>query len=579
MKQYQDSFTPRMLKRLLIPSLLSSAGLAFADMADAIVIGQRMGAVGLAAISLSLPLYMVYNVFMHGLGIGGSVRFSQLMGEGKKEEAVRCYNRVMQAGILLSVVIAALVNLFPGPVLRILGTAPADGDLYLASKDYVQVIALGAPLFFASYMLNYFLRNDGSERLASAGFLFGNLTDIALNVVFVLHLDMGTKGAALATLIGLAAGILCYLPGICSPSHFLRPAFCGVDAEEVFSCLKTGLATSSQYVFQMFFYLIANNVLMRLAAENGVAVFDLLQNASYLILYLYEGTAKAMQPLISTFYGEKNSKAARYTLRLGLVRGTAAGAAAALLISLFPGVICRIFGLEGEELIGMGTLALHIYCGGTVFAGASIMLETYFQSSGQEKSAFVIAFLRGCGVLLPCTVLFSFLPLERFWWLYPATEAVSLGLFLLWRKAAGVKEESFAADRVLGRTLCGGREEIAGLTEEIEAFCDRWSAAPKQKYFVTMAVEEVCLAIITRAFGNGGTGEIQVTVAALENGEFELHIRDNAETFNPFSLHTAKVGKEKGVDMDAMGMLVIRRQAKDFFYRHYQGFNSLMIRI
>ncbi len=579
MKQYKDSFTPRMLKRLLIPSLLSSAGLAFADMADAIVVGQKMGAVGLAAISLSLPLYMVYNVFMHGLGLGGSVRFSQLMGEGKKEEAVCCYNRVMQAGVVLSVVIALLVNLFPGPVLGILGTAPADGDLYLASKGYVQVIALGAPLFFINYMLNYFLRNDGSERLASAGFLLGNLTDIGLNAVFVLRLGMGTEGAALATLIGLAVGIFCYLPGVFSPTHFLRPAFCGLNMEEVFSCLKTGLATSSQYVFQMLFFLIANNVLMDLAAENGVAVFDLLQNASYLILYLYEGTAKAMQPLISTFYGEKNSGSARYTLRLGLIRGIAAGTFAALLICVFPEMICRVFGLEGEELIRLGTQALHIYCAGTVFAGISIMLETYFQSSGQEKSAFVIAFLRGCAVLLPCTVLFSFLPLNRFWWLYPATEAVSLGLFLIWRKASGMEEKTFDRERVFSRTIRSGKEEMSEITEEIEAFCGRWNASGKQKYFVTMAVEEVCLAIITRAFGKGEAGEIQVTVAALENGDFELHIRDNAVTFNPFSLQTAKVGKEKGVDMDAMGMLVIRRQAKDFFYRHYQGFNSLMIRI
>lgn len=94
-----------------------------------------------------------------------------------------------------------------------------------------------------------------------------------------------------------------------------------------------------------------------------------------------------------------------------------------------------------------------------------------------------------------------------------------------------------------------------------------------------MAVEEVCLAIITRAFGKRKGGVIQVTVLALENGEFELHIRDNAVIFNPFSLQTAQADKDTGIDMDAMGILVIRSQAKDFFYRHYQGFNTLMIRI
>ena len=58
---------------------------------------------------------------------------------------------------------------------------------------------------------------------------------------------------------------------------------------EVISCFRTGFATSSQYIFQMAFLLIANNVLMSMSGENGVAVFDMVQNASYLILYLYEG--------------------------------------------------------------------------------------------------------------------------------------------------------------------------------------------------------------------------------------------------------------------------------------------------
>lgn len=575
----QDSFTPKMFRRLMVPSLMSSIGLAFGDMADAVVVGQEMGAVGLAAISLSLPLYMVYNVFMHGLGIGGSISFSQLLGEGKKEEAVRCYNQVMQTGILIGLLIAAVVNLFPESILRLLGTVPSDGALYETSRIYLRMIALGAPLFFINYMLNYFLRNDNCERLAGAGFLLGNVTDIVLNLVFVLWLGMGIQGAALATLIGLTVGIASYLPAVLSSEHYLRPFWYRVKTGEVFSCFKTGFATSSQYVFQMIFLLIVNNVLMELAAENGVAVFDLLQNASYLVLYLYEGCNKAMQPLISTFYGEKNPEAAAHTRRLGLTWGTLIGAAAALLIFLFPETVCRIFGLDSAELIHLGSQALRIYCSGTVFAGISIMLETCYQSFKEEKSAFMIALLRGCAVLLPCTVVFSVLPLPFFWFLYPFTELASLGIFLFWKKKYGTDTAAFDTARLFRETIRNGTKDMAGLTDRLEAFCVQWHASVKQKYFVVMSVEEVCMAIITRGFGAGKTGEIQITVAALETGEFELHVRDSAESFNPFSLQTAKVGKKQGVDLDAMGMMVIRSQAKDFFYRHYQGFNSLTIRI
>lgn len=578
MSERKDTFTPRMFRRLLVPSLASSLGLAFADMADAVVVGQRMGAVGLAAISLSLPLYMVLNVFMHGLGLGGSVRYSQLLGEGKSQQAVDCFNRVMQAGLAVSVLIAAVVNLFPQTVLGLLGTTPADGALYSASRSYLCIIALGAPLFFLNYMLNYFLRNDDNQRLASAGFLLGNATDILFNIVFVLGMDMGTVGAAAATLIGLLTSVLCYLPGLFSKNHILRFAVTKPDMCQTFSCFKTGLATSSQYIFQMLFLLIANNVLIRMAGENGVAVFDMVQNASYLILYLYEGTAKAAQPLISTLYGEKNNTAARRTLSLGLRWGIIAGGAATVLICLFPGIICGVFGLHGAELRALGALALRLFGLGSTFAGVSIILESYYQSVNEERSAFVIAFLRGCAVLLPCTVVFSFLPLAVFWGLYPVTEVLSLALFLAWRRLTRQEGAADAAP-VYHLTIHNNNEDITELTTGIEAFCEQCEASPRQQYFVTMAAEEVCMVIISNAFGDMDDGEIQVTLVALENKDFELHIRDNATFFDPFSLQTGRIGGKEQVDMDAMGMLVIKQQAKEFFYRQYQGFNTLVVRI
>ena len=494
-----DRFAPRMFRRLLVPSLASSLGLALADMADAVVVGQRMGATGLAAISLSLPLYMVFNVCMHGQGIGGSVRYSRLLGEGKAAAAVACFNRTMRAGLALGVLIALLVNLFPALVLRLLGTSPADGALFAASENYVRIIALGAPLFFASYMLGYFLRSDDQQKLASAGFLVGNGVDILLNLVFVLWLDGGTAGAAWATLLGLVATLACYAPGLVFRKRILRLRWPRAGAREVLACFRTGLATSSQYAFQMAFLLIANNALLRMAGENGVAVFDMVQNASYLILYLYEGTAKAAQPLVSTFYGEKNMVSARRTRSLSLFWGLVAGSVAAALVSAFPGAVCGVFGLRGAELTRLGARALRLFCLGSAFAGASILLETYFQSIEEERRAFIIALLRGCVVLLPVTFLFSFAPLKGFWWLYPANECLSLGLFGLYCRLTRGRGAAFDAARVFSRTIRGSGEEVTRMNEDIEAFCQRWNAQPRQRYFVTMATEEVCMAIIANS--------------------------------------------------------------------------------
>ena len=99
----KDYFTPRMFYKLLIPSVFSSLGFALADMADALVIGQKVGATGLAAISLCLPLFMIINIFMDGLGIGGSIHFSQKLGEGENKKAVDCFKSLIQCRSSLEV--------------------------------------------------------------------------------------------------------------------------------------------------------------------------------------------------------------------------------------------------------------------------------------------------------------------------------------------------------------------------------------------------------------------------------------------------------------------------------------------
>ncbi len=579
MSNTKDVFTAKMFGRLFVPSLCASFGLAFSDMADALVVGLRMGETGLAAIGMTLPMFMAINLLMHGFGIGGSVRYSQLLGAGRSEEAVRSFNQVLQWALGVSFAFAALVNLFPSTLMQLLGATGTDAMTYDQTLTYARVIAAGAPIIFLNYILNYYLRCDDQQKRASAGFLAGTLTDIGLNALLVLVLDMDILGAALATLSGSLVAVLVYLPGLIRHKGVLRVRRFRPSAREAFSCFRTGLSSSVQYVYQLAFLLMANHTLLRISGETGVAVFDMVQNASYLITYLYDASAKALQPLASTFYGEKNRAALSHALRLALWCGLGFGVAAALALSAFPEAVCSAFGLSGVQVLGEGARALRIYCLSTAFAGVSITLETYCQSIERERDAFVIATLRGCAVLLPATLLFSLLRPGAFWWVFPVVEAVSLGAYLLWRRLRPAPADKFPPERVLSGLIRSRTEDLAGLLEQIDEFCGRWAATPRQQYYVNMAVEEISVAIIENAFARMRDGYIQITLIACEDGDFELHIRDNASFFDPFSLDTNKVSEEGDYDMDAMGMLVIKKQAKTFFYRQYQCYNTLVVRI
>ena len=580
----RDRFTLPMYRRLWGPAMLSSLGWAFSDMADAVVVGQKLGTVGLAAISLILPIYMVNSMFAHGLGLGGSIRYSRLLGSGDPGKAKDNFAQILAMTLLISLSIAVFGSIFITPLLAVLGTRPSDGALFEATRAYLRIQLLATPLFYLSTVLNYYLRNDGSEKRAGLGSVVGNVCDIAFNFILVLGVGMGTAGAALATAIGLVITLAIYAPGFFLKDHLLRVALprkgwfkSGVQM------LRGGLATSVSFLYQMVFILLCNNVLMRMSGEAGIAVFDIIQNTSYLILYLYEGTARAMQPILSTYHGEQNEPGLKSLLRIGCISGILVGGAMILLVALWPQGICLLFGVAGTATEGLAHIALRIYALAAFFAGLNVLMCNYFEAYEQERSSFLIQTLRGIILLLPTTLLCMRWGVQRFWWLFPITEIGSTLVIyvnhLLFRRRNVMDRDQVAEERVFRRTIPSTNNDIGSASADLEAFCEKWGATMRQQYTVMMAVEELGVTILQHGFQGRDDGYIQITVIAQENGDFELHLRDDAVHFDPFSLNTSRAGDIESVDMDSMGVLMIKKRAKEFYYRQYQGFNTLVVKI
>lgn len=568
-RRAMDPFAATSYRKALAPALLSALGLALGDMADAVVLGQRMGATGLAAVSLALPVFMVINLLMHSMGAGGSIRFARALGAGHPRTAAENFTQVFTVTVGCGVVLALAGSLLLPQLITLLGAGPAGTPLYAATRRYVQLILWGMPVFFASYLLNYYLRNDDNQELAGRGSLAGNLADLALNLLLVLVLDMGVTGAALSTILGQCVALVLYLPGLGSRRHFLHFCPAPLRPRELGRSFVLGGSTSVQYLYQFVFYLLANRALMAGAGENGVAIFNVLQNLSYLVLYLYDGAAKAAQPLVSTYAAERNVTGSRSTLALALGTGNGLGILLCLALSLAAPAVCGVFGLTDPAAVAAGAAAVRIYCLGLVLGGTNQLLENYDQARGQEKRSLLLATLRGAVVLLPGTALFALLPVARFWWLFLAVELVSLLLFAL--LAPRLAPESAVEEDVLAQTISCTSQDIGSLTRRVQEFCAAHGADTARQYFAGMAVEEICLAAMEHLFAHRKDGIVQVTVVAARDGTIVLHFRDNGTRRDPFSA--------SGAPEQDPGIAVIRKKAHSFFYRHYQGFNTLTIQI
>ena len=122
--------------------------------------------------------------------------------------------------------------------------------------------------------------------------------------------------------------------------------------------------------------------------------------------------------------------------------------------------------------------------------------------------------------------------------------------------------------------------ELGKVLEGVAAFCEREEIPMKQAMLIELAVEELCAVTQEKAFTGKPDEYICLTLAREENGDYVLHIRDSAPYFNPLDMRMGRLNAQSQEELlDSVGVMLVRKRAKDFHYRNYQGFNVMTVTI
>ena len=567
------AFTDSMFRRLFWPALISTAGLAVGDVADALFVGIRIGKVGLATMSLVAPVYMIYNVLDVGIALGASVKYTQALGKGNAKKGVEIFSQMLLLSVFVSVLLGAAGLIGMPYILQLLGAGSPRSELWNYTKEYLQIMFLGAPLTFLYFLLYYCIRCDDNEKLASVGFTVGYLTDVVASAMFILGFKLDVRGAIYATVLGKAVGVCIFLLHFTRKWAILRFRFSKPDIKCVFDALKTGMSSSFGYIGQFAALIIVNNLLLRIGGQNALAQFNVVQDVSYVALAIYTALGDTVQPLCGTFFVEHNKEAIRRVMSIAIIIGVVSGGVIALLFGFFASSVCSLFGLTGAAVSG-GAFAVRIFCLSVIPAGFSLIWSAGFQAMGREKLVFLINQLRTFVCFTVFALILSRFGVNRFWFVFLCAE---LGALAVWIPVCRGKKRS-VSDKVFTYLLDTNSSDISDLLSRSEAFCELNEANQKQIYCVTMCVEEVCQAIIENAFNQNGDEYIQLTLYFEEDGSVVLHIRDNAVSFNPFAMKTGR-DYEDAENLASLGIQMVKAKAKRFFYRRYAGFNTLTVEV
>ncbi len=306
--------------RYVILNICGMIGLSCYILADTFFISNGLGANGLTALNLAIPIYS----FIHGsglmLGMGGATKYSICRGQKDYKHADSAFSNTICIMSIWAVIFVLTGIFFSEKLTKLLG---ADEDVFQMTKTYLQVILLFAPAFMANDILNCFVRNDGNPKLSMIGMLTGSFSNIVLDYIFIFPLNMGILGAVFAT--GLAPLISLTVLS----RHWLTKQnqfhFVGITSSFRMTGTIISLGVPS-FITEMASGIVIiafNTIILHLQGNIGVAAYGVVANLSLVVISIYTGIAQGTQPILSRAYGygdcESQKQILKYALRTILV--------------------------------------------------------------------------------------------------------------------------------------------------------------------------------------------------------------------------------------------------------------------
>lgn len=418
-------------------NVLGMIALSCYILADTFFVSKALGANGLTALNLAIPVYNFINGSGLMIGMGGGTKYAISKSQGKMKQASQAFTNAAALTALIAACFFLLGLFASAPIARMLG---ADDTVFEMSRTYLQVLLLFSPMFMTNNLLLCFIRNDGAPQLSMAAMITGSLSNVVLDYVFMFPLGMGIFGAVLATGLAPVISILVQSSYLLTKKNQFHLVRCRLSARLSLGIFSSGLPSLITEVSSGIVIIIFNRIILGLDGNTGVAAYGVIANLSLVVIAIYTGISQGIQPILSSNYGKGIRENVQAILRYAVT--TVVILSAGVYLCMFFGAepITAIFNSEKNQILQeIAEAGLKIYFTGCVFAGLNIILSVYFTSTERPLPAQIISVMRGFIVIIPMSFLLSAIAgLPGVWASFPATEflvsVAGVGLYAVMRK-------------------------------------------------------------------------------------------------------------------------------------------------
>lgn len=426
----------RLIFRMALPAVAAQFVNLLYAIVDRVYIGHipGIGTDALAGVGVTMSIVILISSFSAIVGAGGAPLAAIALGQGNRERAGKILGNGFVLLLLFTVVTSSLAYLFMEPVLLLTG---ASEHTLGYAEDYLSVYLLGTLFVELSVGLNAFINTQGRPGIAMTSVLIGAAMNIVLDPVFIFGLDMGVKGAALATILSQACSAGWVLRFLFSrqASLPLERRYMKLDKGIVLSMLALGVSPFIMASTESLVGFVLNGSLKHFG-DIHVSALAILQSAMQFASVPLVGFAQGFVPVASYNYGHGYKDRVRSCFRISLITMFSFNFVLMLLMICFPSVVASAF-TDDEVLIGTVRCVMPVFLAGMTIFGLQRVCQNMFVALGQARISIFIALLRKVILLIPLALL-----LPRFWGvngiyaaeaISDATAAVCCTLLFAWK--------------------------------------------------------------------------------------------------------------------------------------------------
>ena len=420
-----------LLFKYAMPGIIAMTAMSLYNMVDSIFIGHGVGALALSGLTVAKPFMDICAAFGTLVGVGASSLVAIKLGE----KDYRSANDILANVIILNVILGAIimvVGLFwLDPILYAFGASDAT---IAYAHEYMEIILWGNILTHIYYGLNSMLRSVGHPRISMYATILAVSLNVALDPIFIFVLDMGVRGAALATIISQLVSVIVELIIFLNPKeviHFHRGIW-RLKRDITMRALGIGTAPFLMHMAACFVVIVLNNQLLRYGGDMEIATFGMTNRFIFFFVMIVMGIQQGMQPIVGYNYGAQLYQRMLRAFKLAVYCATCVMTSLFLFGEIWPEGFIHLF-THDEVLIAQSITPARIMLAVMFAIGFPMITGNFYTSIGMAPKAIFLSLTRQVLFLIPLIIglplLFESLgiaPIWGVWWSWPISDSLSV---------------------------------------------------------------------------------------------------------------------------------------------------------